>query len=155
LSSVADTINLNQLGTIECKGLSTEILYMKVIQEKTGSKMEVVSHEKYKSAEETYLRKETSPEHRAHNLELLQSMRNFIDNDIAESRKISTEQLNQIATHLNARNAELALENKMIDKIAYIDEYKQAIRKSLGLKKEEDIKEIEIEYYIQAILPTL
>src|SRR5690606_26211527 len=32
---------------------------------------------------------------------------------------------------------------------------KQAIRKSLGLKKEEDINEIEIEDYIQAILPTL
>lgn len=155
LNSVADTIYLNPLGTIDFKGLSTEILYMKDLQEKTGIQMEVVRHGKYKSAVEPYLQQEMSPENREQNLELLQSMWNAIVNDIAESRKISTEQLNHIATHLNARNAELALENKMIDKIAYIDEYKQAIRKSLGLKKEEDINEIEIEDYIQAILPTL
>jgi len=155
LISVADTIYLNPLGTIDFKGLSTEILYMKDLQEKTGIQMEVVRHGKYKSAVEPYLQQEMSPENREQNLELLQSMWNSIVNDIAESRKISTEQLNHIATHLNARNAELALENKMIDKIAYIDEYKQAIRKSLGLKKEEDINEIEIEDYIQAILPTL
>lgn len=155
LNSVADTIYLNPLGTIDFKGLSTEILYMKDLQEKTGIQMEVVRHGKYKSAVEPYLQQEMSPENREQNLELLQSMWNSIVNDIAESRKISTEQLNHIATHLNARNAELALENKMIDKIAYIDEYKQAIRKSLGLKKEEDINEIEIEDYIQAILPTL
>lgn len=155
LNSVADTIYLNPLGTIDFKGLSTEILYMKDLQEKTGIQMEVVRHGKYKSAVEPYLQQEMSSENREQNLELLQSMWNAIVNDIAESRKISTEQLNHIATHLNARNAELALENKMIDKIAYIDEYKQAIRKSLGLKKEEDINEIEIEDYIQAILPTL
>lgn len=155
LNSVADTIYLNPLGTIDFKGLSTEILYMKDLQEKTGIQMEVVRHGKYKSAVEPYLQQEMSPENREQNLELLQSMWNAIVNDIAESRKISVEQLNHIATHLNARNAELALENKMIDKIAYIDEYKQAIRKSLGLKKEEDINEIEIEDYIQAILPTL
>ena len=155
LNSVADTIYLNPLGTIDFKGLSTEILYMKDLQEKTGIQMEVVRHGKYKSAVEPYLQQEMSPENREQNLELLQSMWNSIVKDIAESRKISTEQLNHIATHLNARNAELALENKMIDKIAYIDEYKQAIRKSLGLKKEEDINEIEIEDYIQAILPTL
>lgn len=155
LNSVADTIYLNPLGTIDFKGLSTEILYMKDLQEKTGIQMEVVRHGKYKSAVEPYLQQEMSPENREQNLELLQSMWNSIVNDITESRKISTEQLNHIATHLNARNAELALENKMIDKIAYIDEYKQAIRKSLGLKKEEDINEIEIEDYIQAILPTL
>lgn len=155
LNSVADTIYLNPLGTIDFKGLSTEILYMKDLQEKTGIQMEVVRHGKYKSAVEPYLQQEMSPENREQNLELLQSMWNSIVNDIAESRKISVEQLNHIATHLNARNAELALENKMIDKIAYIDEYKQAIRKSLGLKKEEDINEIEIEDYIQAILPTL
>lgn len=155
LNSVADTIYLNPLGTIDFKGLSTEILYMKDLQEKTGIQMEVVRHGKYKSAVEPYLQQEMSPENREQNLELLQSMWNSIVNDIAESRKISTEQLNHIATHLNARNAELALENKMIDKIAYIDEYKQAIRKSLGLKKEEDINEVDIEDYIQAILPTL
>lgn len=155
LNSVADTIYLNPLGTIDFKGLSTEILYMKDLQEKTGIQMEVVRHGKYKSAVEPYLQQEMSPENREQNLELLQSMWNSIVNDIAESRKISTEELNHIATHLNARNAKLALENKMIDKIAYIDEYKQAIRKSLGLKKEEDINEIEIEDYIQAILPTL
>ena len=92
LNSVADTIYLNPLGTIDFKGLSTEILYMKDLQEKTGIQMEVVRHGKYKSAVEPYLQQEMSPENREQNLELLQSMWNSIVNDIAESRKISTEQ---------------------------------------------------------------
>jgi protease-4 len=47
LSSVADTIFINPVGTLEFKGLATEHLYFKDFQDKSGVKMEVIRHGKY------------------------------------------------------------------------------------------------------------
>lgn len=53
LSSVADSIFLNPLGEMEFKGLSSEVLFFKDFQEKSGIKLEVVRHGKYKSCSGT------------------------------------------------------------------------------------------------------
>ena len=55
LSSVADSIFLNPVGAIDFKGLSSEILFFKEFEDKTGVKMEVIRHGKYKSAVEPFL----------------------------------------------------------------------------------------------------
>ena len=57
LASIADTIGINPEGTIEFKGLSSEVLYYKDFQDEYGIKMEVIRHGKYKSAVEPYLQK--------------------------------------------------------------------------------------------------
>ncbi|MEP5601122.1 MAG: S49 family peptidase, partial [Algibacter sp.] len=49
LSSIADAIYINPVGAMEFKGLSSERLYFKDFQEKSGLKMEVVRFGKYKS----------------------------------------------------------------------------------------------------------
>ena len=51
LASVANEVYLNPVGVMEFKGLSSEVLFFKEFQEKTGVKMEVIRHGKYKSAE--------------------------------------------------------------------------------------------------------
>ena len=55
LASVADKVFLNPQGILDFKGLSSEVLFFKDLQEKTGVKMEVVRHGKYKSAVEPFL----------------------------------------------------------------------------------------------------
>lgn len=155
MSSVADTIYVNPLGGIDFKGLATEILYMKDLQDKSGIKMEVIRHGKYKSAVEPYLQQEMSAENKEQNLVLLQSMWNSLVEEISTARKISIDQLNSIATNLDARNADLALKNKMVDRIAYKDEFESAIRKALAIEKDKDINEIEIMDYIESIAPKL
>jgi protease-4 len=52
LASVADSIFINPVGVMDFKGLSSEVLFYKDLQEKTGVKMEVIRHGKYKSAVE-------------------------------------------------------------------------------------------------------
>ena len=64
LSSVADTIYMNPVGMMEFNGLSTERLYYKNFQEKTGLKMEVIRLGKYKSAVEPFLENEMSDNNR-------------------------------------------------------------------------------------------
>jgi len=64
LSSVADTVYINPVGMMEFNGLSSERLYYKDFQEKTGLKMEVIRLGKYKSAVEPYLANEMSDNNR-------------------------------------------------------------------------------------------
>ena len=155
LNSVADQVYLNPVGEVDFKGLSSEILYMKDLQEKSGVKFEVIRHGKYKSAVEPYLSQEMSPENREQMTVLLNSVWNTIVSDIAKSRKLSVIQLNAIANSLGARTPELALANKLIDKVAYEDEYHDAIRSKLKLAKNEKYNFISVTDYAKTAASTV
>ncbi len=147
LNSVANIIYLNPVGEMDFKGLSTEVMFFKDFQEKSGLKMEVIRHGKYKSAVEPFLENNMSEANRQQTTALLNSLWNVVVNDIAVSRKISVEKLNQVATGLLARTPEMAKQEKLIDKIAYEDEYHNAINQMLNLEKEENYKKINIVDY--------
>ncbi len=78
LASVADSLFLNPVGGLDFKGLAAEVLYFKKLQEKTGVKMEVIRHGKYKSAVEPYLENEMSDANRTQIKELLSSLWNSL-----------------------------------------------------------------------------
>lgn len=144
LNSVADTIYLNPVGEMDFKGLSSEVMFYKDFQEKTGIKMEVIRHGKYKSAVEPYLANEMSEANREQISVLLNSVWNSVVADISKSRKISVDRLNEIANGLLARTPEMAKAEKLIDKIAYEDEYHDGIRKALKVKKDEEYNTVSI-----------
>mgnify|MGYP002654337272 FL=1 len=155
LNSVANKVYLNPVGEVDFKGLSAEILYLKELQEKSGVKFEVIRHGKYKSAVEPFLAQEMSPENREQMTVLLQSIWNTIVADIAKSRKVTVTQLDAIANTLGARTPELALANKMIDKIAYEDEYHDAIRNLLKVDKKEKYNSVSITDYAKTAALTV
>lgn len=155
LNSVADKIYLNPMGEVDFKGLSSEILYMKDLQEKSGVKFEVIRHGKYKSAVEPFLAQEMSPENREQMTVLLNSVWSTIVSDIAKSRKISVAQLDAIANTLGARTPELALANKIVDKIAYEDEYHDAIRAKLKVDKKDKYNIVSVKDYAKKAVSTI
>lgn len=144
LSSVANTIYLNPIGEVDFKGLATEIMYYKDFQDQTGLKMEVIRHGKYKSAVEPYLANQMSPENKEQISTFLNSIWTAIVTEISTARNISVVKLNEIATGLLARNSKLALQNKIIDKIGYEDEYHNAIKKLLKTDLTEDYNQVEV-----------
>src|SRR6478609_5024158 len=154
LNSVANTIYLNPSGDLDFKGLSTEIMFFKDLQEKSGVKMEVIRHGKYKSAVEPFLENKMSDANREQTTALLNSVWNSVLEDISESRHISVARLNEIATGLLARTPEMAKANKLIDIIAYEDVYHQAIKKALNVKTNEDYNKVSITDYTQKIATT-
>ncbi|WP_291135836.1 signal peptide peptidase SppA [Flavobacterium sp. UBA7663] len=155
LNSVADQVYLNPMGEVDFKGLSSEIIYMKDLQEKSGVKMEVIRHGKYKSAVEPFLAQEMSPENREQMTVLLNSVWNTIVADISKSRKLSIAQLNAIANTLGARTPELALANKLVDKVAYEDEYHDMIRAKLKVDKKEKYDIVSITDYAKKASSTV
>ena len=150
LNSVADTLYLNPIGEVDFKGLSSEVMFFKDLQEKTGIKMEVIRHGKYKSAVEPFLANEMSPENREQITSMLNSIWGSIAQDISKSRKISLDSLNSIAENLNGRTPELAKQHNLVDKIGYEDEYKSGIKKALKVKKGEDYNSVDILDYVTA-----
>src|SRR5690606_31912206 len=65
------------------------------------------------------------------------------------SRKITVDNVNSIAENLSARTAQMAKEQKLIDKIGYEDEFKSGIKHALKVKKDEDYNKIDILDYVK------
>ncbi len=154
LNSVANKIYLNPIGNLDFKGLSTEIMFFKDFQDKTGIKMEVIRHGKYKSAVEPFLENKMSDANREQTTALLNSIWNSIVADISRSRNIPVARLNEVATGLLARTPEMAKAEKLIDIVAYEDVYHDAIRKALNIEKDEDYNKIAILDYAEKTATT-
>ncbi|WP_337251607.1 S49 family peptidase [Maribacter halichondriae] len=149
LASVADSIFLNSVGILDFKGLSSEVLFYKDLQEKTGIKMEVIRHGKYKSAVEPYLENQMSDANRTQIKELIGSLWNSMVSEIASTRSISEEDLNTIADTLGGRTPQLAKQNGLIDDVLFYDQYEAILRKAVNLDPEEDINYIALEDYVR------
>ncbi len=154
LNSVANTIYMNPVGEMDFKGLSTEVMFFKDFQEKSGLKMEVIRHGKYKSAVEPFLENEMSEANKQQTSELLNSLWNSVVSDISISRKIPIARLNEVANGLFARTPEMAKTEKLIDKIAYEDVYHDDIRAKLNVDKDEDYETISMLSYAENVATT-
>ncbi|WP_347050520.1 signal peptide peptidase SppA [Flavobacterium olei] len=154
LNSVANTVYINPAGDLDFKGLSSEIMFFKDFQDKSGIHMEVIRHGKYKSAVEPFLENKMSDANREQITALLNSVWSTISTDISKSRNISLPKLNEIANGLLARTPEMAKQQRLVDIVAYEDVYHDAIRKALKVDKEEDYNKISILDYTQNNITT-
>ena len=154
LNSVATSIYINPIGELDFKGLSTEVMFFKDFQEKSGLKMEVIRHGKYKSAVEPFLENKMSDANKEQTMALLNGIWTNIVEDISKSRNIPVEKLNTIANGLLARTPEMAKSQNLIDYIAYEDVYHNAIKKVLKVDKDEDYNTVSIADYTQKTTTT-
>jgi protease-4 len=136
---------------MDFKGLSAEVMYFKDFEDKTGVKMEVIRHGKYKSAVEPFLENKMSDANREQISALLNSVWNSITADISKSRNISVAKLNEIANGLLARTPEMAKSQKLVDIIAYEDMYHNAIKKALNVGKDNDYNKVSLVDYARKI----
>jgi len=154
LNSVANTIYMNPIGELEFKGLSTEIMFYKDFQEKSGLKMEIIRHGKYKSAVEPFLDNKMSEANKEQITALLNSLWKSVVSEIAVTRKVSVQHLNKIADSLLVRTPQMALKEKLIDKIAYEDVYHADIKKALKVDEKDDYNSVSIEDYAEKVATT-
>ncbi|KAF2341669.1 signal peptide peptidase SppA [Flavobacterium tistrianum] len=154
LNSVANTIYINPAGDLDFKGLSSEVMFFKDFQDKSGIHMEVIRHGKYKSAVEPFLDNKMSDANREQITALLNSIWTTVSADISKSRNIPLPKLNEIANGLLARTPEMAKQQHLVDIVAYEDVYHDAIRKALKVDKDEDYNKISISDYTQNNITT-
>lgn len=150
VSSVADSLYVNPIGSVDLKGLGAEILFFKDFEDKYGIKFEVIRHGKYKSAVEPFIANKISEANRKQMNELLQSIWSELKDDIALSRQLKVEDIDKIADSLLGRSAKLALANHLVDKTMYLDEYDALLKKALNVKKDKKLHTIGLTDYIKS-----
>ena len=148
LSTVADSIFLNPVGAMDFKGLAAEVLYLKDLQDKSGVKMEVIRHGKYKSAVEPYLANEMSDANRTQIKELIGALWNSMVADISEARELSAASVNKIADTLGGRTPEYAKNTGLVDDLLYADQYEGIIKNATGIAADEDQNYVSLSDYI-------
>ncbi len=147
LSTVSDSIFLNPVGGIELKGLASEIMFFKNLEEKYGIDFQVIRHGKYKSAVEPFLRNDLSEANRAQITEFLGDIWTNLAEDMSESRKQNLEEFNVNTDSLYGLIPDQALSHKLVDALAQETEYYDFIKKKLNLEEDDELKKVSLKEY--------
>lgn len=153
LGSVADEIYLHPEGVIDFRGLNSELFFIKDLLGRLGIDPQVIRHGEYKSALEPFFLEQMSPENREQTLAYISAIWNNITADIARSRGLTVNHINEVADGLHTRNAATALEWEMIDGLAFYDEIMDVLRNRLGIDDDDDINFVSLEKYTRVPRP--
>jgi protease-4 len=138
LASVADKVYMNPQGAMELKGLAAEIMFYKGLLDKIEVETQVIRHGRFKSAVEPFILDKMSNDNRLQTRGFMQSIWNFMLNNIASSRKLNFDELNTLTNNFSIREPEDAIKYKLIDKLVYKDEVLEELKKLTGVTKKED-----------------
>ena len=142
--SVADKVYLNAEGMVDFKGLGGKREYMKGLYDKIGVKYMAAKVGKYKSYVESNTLTGMSEYDREQRSAYTNGIWQYWLKEIGESRKVTPEQLNQLANDsiLAFANPNDYLTAKLIDKILFPEELKAEIKDRLKIDKDEDIHQL-------------
>jgi protease-4 len=119
LASVSDKIYMTPYdgGMNMFTGLSSQLIFLKDILDRLGVNIQLIRHGKYKSAGEMFIRNSSSPENLEQNEAMIDSMWDSWAEQIAQSRGITTEQLNSLINNLKLVDSQDWLENGLVDEL--------------------------------------
>ena len=141
MSSVADKVLLNPEGNIEWRGLAAQPTFFKRLLEKVGGEMQVFKVGTYKSAVEPFISTEMSPANREQLEAYLHSTWQTITQDVAQSRGLSVEKLNELADGgLIIAPAQTYVESGMADTLIYKNDVRSYLKRQMGLDEEDDLE---------------
>ena len=150
LVTVADSLVMNPQGSVDFRGLGGEHSFYKKGLEKLGIEVQIIRHGKFKSAVEPFILDKMSDENRLQTETYLKSIWHEMLMDISASRKLSFDELNDVADMVATfRKADFAKQKKLVDRLKYKDQVIDDLKKLTGTKEKDDIKAIEIQKYVK------
>ena len=135
LSSVADSLFVTPTGFVDLRGLSSELTYYKSFQEKSGLRMEVIRHGKYKAAVEPYLNDAPSKENIEQIQELIDGLWDVVGAQMADQIEVSRSDFEGWVNDLVTRDLEKAKELGLIGGMIYEDQYEDTLKRAVGASK--------------------
>ena len=144
VASVADSVFLNKTGMIDFRGLGGKTAYMTGLYEKVGVKYQATRVGKYKSAVESVTRKDMSENDREQRTAYLQGIWQHMLKDMAESRKTTAGQLDQLASDsiIVFASPDDYIKSHLIDGVMFPDQIRKVVRGKLGLADDDDIHQL-------------
>ena len=154
ICSVADRIMVNPEGIVDWHGMASQPMFFKDAMAKVGVKMQVFKVGTFKSAVEPFTNTEMSDANREQVTSYLTSIWNNYLKDVAASRKISVDRLNELAdSYMGLHPAQDLVDAKLVDKLTYIDEVKSYLKKKMDLKDDDNLSFISPKEMANAELP--
>lgn len=151
LSSVADKVTMSTTGLIQFKGIAMQVMFYKGLIDKLDVDVQVIRHGKFKSAVEPFLTDKMSDANREQMTLLANTLWNTMVDDIAASRKLSTEEVNNIADGMFIGTAAKAVESKLIDKACYKSDVVEDLKKLVNVENDKDLHFTTLAEYTKAL----
>ena len=153
LASAADKVFIYPKGGMEWKGLFSELTFFKDALDKVGVEMQVIrgSNNKFKSAVEPFLNSEMSDANREQITTYLTSIWNNLKTEVAASRKLTTEDLEEYAENYLIKNPQEAVNYGLVDKTMYRDEFLDMLMEKNG--NSDELETIKLEKYFKSLNP--
>jgi protease-4 len=147
LATVADHICVNPEGSIDFKGISGQVMFLKGLLEKLDINAQIIRHGKYKSAIEPFITDRMSEANKEQTLTYISAIWNHMVGKVAEARKLTPEFLKVTADSLKLQTAEDAVERGFADQAAYKDQFIDMLKAKAGIKGDDKLKLISLNKY--------
>lgn len=155
LASVSDKIYMTSLdgGMNLFTGASSQMIFIKDLLEKLGINVQLIRHGKYKSAGEMFIRNTPSKENMEQNEAMIDSMWDNWAGAIAESRGISTYDLNAMLDNLELNFPVDFLKKGLVDELVNNHEMREKLADLYGTGAGEKIQSISLQDYASLKTP--
>lgn len=147
ISSVADVVFMYPQGDFELDGFSITPTFFKKGLEKLEIEPMVFRAGAYKSAVEPFIRNDLSREARQQLSELLSGVWKGFVKDVSSSRKVSQEELRQMAELKTVASAVSARSAGLVDELKFEDEVFDFLKGAAGVKEDEKVPFISVGMY--------
>lgn len=151
LSSVADRIFINPMGSVDINGFRSETMFFKNAFDKYGIGVEVVRVGKYKSFGETWSLAKFSPAARQETQQLLNNLWGDFKTSVGSSRQLTPESIQKMSDDRGMFTAAQSIKNKLVDRVAYPDQMSAELKKISGADEEDktSFRHIDLENYAE------
>lgn len=137
IASVADSIYVNEMGSVDIHGIAGTVLYFKGLLDKLGVNFQVFKVGTYKSAVEPYLLSEMSEPARAQLDTLYSEMWGVMRDSIAASRKIASAQVDTLINNvIMLRDAKAAVDAKLVNAAIPARKMKSILASKVGCEEQ-------------------
>lgn len=157
LASVADKVYMTSHpgATTMVNGVGSQMIFLKDLLDKLGVNVQLIRHGKYKSAGEMYTRSQASPENLEQYQVMVNSMWASLSTEIAASRSISVEALNDAIDNLKLCIPSDYLECGLVDELFNRDQLEEKIADLAVAGSFKNVKTISLADYVSAkVLPS-
>lgn len=149
IASVADKVYTNPMGSMDWRGLSADLVFVKGTLDKLKIEPQIFYAGKFKSATEPFRTDKMTPENREQTEEWLGDLYREMLQKVSASRGIDTATLHQLANSGAVQNAEQALQHKLIDGVKYDDEVKDEFKQRLKIGKHDKLHFMPLDRYAE------
>lgn len=140
LASVADSIYLNPVGSVDLHGLASVTPYMKKLLDKVGVEMQIIRVGTFKSAVEPYMLDDMSDANRLQQEHYLGTIWNEMRDSIAKDRKLQTAALNSLCDSVVlCFTPQRLIQEKLVDKLVYRSVMDDILKARTDVDKDDDL----------------